>query len=405
MLDGLHQDGGGRKMTAKRVGMEVSIALSDAVKMANADCIAAYPITPQTHIVEHLSQLVADGELDAEFIPVESEHSALSVCAGTSAVGARTFTATSSQGLALMHEILFIVSAMRLPIVMAVANRALSAPLSIWNDHSDVMASRDCGWIQIFTENGQEVFDQTLCAFRIAEDHRVLIPTIINLDGFTLSHVVEPLYLVDQELVDKFLPPYKPLFTLHPDKPLTMGAFGMPEVYAEAKKAQEVALRNSYSVILEVWKEWGDLTGRHYQPMETYRMEGAKIALLTMGCFGEIAMGAVDHMRENGIPVGLLKLRLWRPFPFEEIRKSVQGLETLVVMDRALSFGGVGGPVCSEIKTALYQQSKRPKIFSFIGGLGGRDVAPEQFEEMIQQALKMKRKRAVEEYTMIGVRE
>ena len=392
-------------MTAKRVGMEVSIALSDAVKMANADCIAAYPITPQTHIVEHLSELVADGELDAEFIPVESEHSALSVCAGTSAVGARTFTATSSQGLALMHEILFIVSAMRLPIVMAVANRALSAPLSIWNDHSDVMASRDCGWIQIFTENGQEVFDQTLCAFRIAEDHRVLIPTIINLDGFTLSHVVEPLYLVNQELVDKFLPPYKPLFTLHPDKPLTMGAFGMPEVYAEAKKAQEVALRNSYSVILEVWKEWGDLTGRHYHPMETYKMEGAKIGLLTMGSFGETAMGAVDHMRENGIPVGLLKLRLWRPFPFEEIRKSVQGLETLVVMDRALSFGGVGGPVCSEIKTALYQQSKRPKIFSFIGGLGGRDVPPEQFEEMIQQALKMKRKRAVEEYTMIGIRE
>ena len=392
-------------MTAKRVGMEVSIALSDAVKMANADCIAAYPITPQTHIVEHLAELVADGELDAEFIPVESEHSALSVCAGTSAVGARTFTATSSQGLALMHEILFIVSAMRLPIVMAVANRALSAPLSIWNDHSDVMASRDCGWIQIFTENGQEVFDQTLCAFRIAEDHRVLIPTIINLDGFTLSHVVEPLYLVNQELVDKFLPPYKPLFTLHPDKPLTMGAFGMPEVYAEAKKAQEVALRNSYSVILEVWKEWGDLTGRHYHPMETYKMEGAKIGLLTMGSFGETAMGAVDHMRENGIPVGLLKLRLWRPFPFEEIRKSVQGLETLVVMDRALSFGGVGGPVCSEIKTALYQQSKRPKIFSFIGGLGGRDVPPEQFEEMIQQALKMKRKRAVEEYTMIGIRE
>ena len=392
-------------MTAKRVGMEVSIALSDAVKMANADCIAAYPITPQTHIVEHLAELVADGELDAEFIPVESEHSALSVCAGTSAVGARTFTATSSQGLALMHEILFIVSAMRLPIVMAVANRALSAPLSIWNDHSDVMASRDCGWIQIFTENGQEVFDQTLCAFRIAEDHRVLIPTIINLDGFTLSHVVEPLYLVNQELVDKFLPPYKPLFTLHPDKPLTMGAFGMPEVYAEAKKAQEVALRNSYSVILEVWKEWGDLTGRHYHPMETYKMEGAKIGLLTMGSFGETAMGAVDHMRENGIPVGLLKLRLWRPFPFEEIRKSVQGLETLVVMDRAVSFGGVGGPVCSEIKTALYQQSKRPKIFSFIGGLGGRDVPPEQFEEMIQQALKMKRKRAVEEYTLIGIRE
>ena len=405
MLDGMHRDGGGGKMTGKRVGMEVSIAAAEAVKMANVDCIAAYPITPQTHIVEHISELVANGELDAEFIPVESEHSALSVCAGTSAVGARTYTATSSQGLALMHEILFIVSGMRLPIVMSVANRALSAPLSIWNDHSDIMASRDCGWIQIFTENGQEVFDHSLCAFKIAEDSRVLMPTIINLDGFTLSHVVEPLELETQELVDGFLPPYKPLYALHPDKPLTMGAFGMPEIYAEAKKAQDMALRNSYPVILEVWKEWGDLTGRHYHPMESYRMEGAKIALLTMGSFGEVAMEAVDRMREKGIAVGLLKLRLWRPFPFEVIRQATQGLEMLVVMDRALSTGGVGGPVCSEIRAALYQQSKRPKVMSFIAGLGGRDMPPEQFEDMIQQALKMKRKRQVEEFTMIGIRE
>ena len=391
-------------MNDKRIGMEVSIAVSEAVRMANADAIAAYPITPQTHIVEHLSELVADGKLDAEFVPVESEHSALSVCAGTSAAGARTFTATSAQGLALMHEILFIVSGMRLPIVMAVANRALSAPLSIWNDHSDVMASRDCGWVQIFTESGQDTFDQTICAFRIGEDHRVLMPVIINLDGFTLSHVVEPLSLVDQELVDKFLPLYKPLHVLHPDKPITMGAFGMPEVYSEAKKAQDIALRESYPVILEVWKEWGELTGRHYHPVETYRMEGAKIGLLTMGSFGEIAMEAVDRMREKGVPVGLLKLRLWRPFPFEEIRRAVQGLETLAILDRAISFGGIGGPVCSEIKAALYQQLKRPKIFSFIAGLGGRDVPPEQFEEMVEQAMKMKRKKKVEEFTTIGIR-
>jgi pyruvate ferredoxin oxidoreductase alpha subunit len=391
-------------MNDKRIGMEVSIAVSEAVRLANADAIAAYPITPQTHIVEHLSELVADGKLDAEFVPVESEHSALSVCAGTSAAGARTFTATSAQGLALMHEILFIVSGMRLPIVMAVANRALSAPLSIWNDHSDVMASRDCGWVQIFTESGQDTFDQTICAFRIGEDHRVLMPVIINLDGFTLSHVVEPLSLVDQELVDKFLPLYKPLHVLHPDKPITMGAFGMPEVYSEAKKAQDIALRESYPVILEVWKEWGELTGRHYHPVETYRMEGAKIGLLTMGSFGEIAMEAVDRMREKGVPVGLLKLRLWRPFPFEEIRRAVQGLETLAILDRAISFGGIGGPVCSEIKAALYQQLKRPKIFSFIAGLGGRDVPPEQFEEMVEQAMKMKRKKKVEEFTTIGIR-
>ena len=391
-------------MSEKRIGMEVSIAMAEAVKLANVDCIAAYPITPQTHIVEHLSELVAEGELDAEFIPVESEHSALSVCAGTSAVGARTFTATSAQGLALMHEILFIVSGMRLPVVMAVANRALSAPLSIWNDHSDVMASRDCGWIQIFTENGQEVFDQTLCAFKIAEDPRVLTPTIINLDGFTLSHVVEPHKIMSQEEVDKFLPVYKPLYTLHPDRPLTMGAFGMPEIYSEAKKAQDIVLRESYPVILEVWKEWGELTGRNYAPLETYRMEGAKIAILAMGSFCENAMEAVDHLREQGLPAGLLRLRLWRPFPFDDIREAMKGLETLVIMDRAISLGGIGGPVCSEIKSALYGQSKRPKVFSFIAGLGGRDVPPEHFEQMVHEALKLKKKRKMEEFMTIGTR-
>lgn len=391
-------------MTDKHGGMEVSIAAAEAVKLARAEAIAAYPITPQTHIVEHLSELVADGELDAEFVPVESEHSALSVCAGTSAVGARTYTSTSSQGLELMHEILFVVAGMRLPIVMSLANRALSAPLSIWNDHSDVMAARDCGWVQIFTENGQEVFDQTICAFKIAEDPRVLIPTIINLDGFTLSHVVEPILLTSQEMVDQFLPPYNAVYRLHPDKPITMGAFGMPEVYSEARKAQDIALRNSYPVILEVWEEWGKLTGRNYRPMETYRLDGAKIALLTMGSFGEVAMEAVDRLREKEIPVGLLKLRLWRPFPFEVIRDSMKGLEMLVVMDRAISTGGIGGPVCSEIKAALYQQAKRPKIVSFIAGLGGRDVPPEHFEEMIHEALKLKGKKKVEEFYTIGIR-
>jgi pyruvate ferredoxin oxidoreductase alpha subunit len=384
--------------------MEVSIAAAEAVKLARAEAISAYPITPQTHIVEHLSELVADGELDAEFVPVESEHTALSVCAGTSAVGARTYTSTSSQGLELMHEILFVVAGMRLPIVMSVANRALSAPLSIWNDHSDIMAARDCGWVQIFTENGQEVFDQTICAFKIAEDRRVLIPTIVNLDGFTLSHVVESLLEVSQEMVDQFLPPYQPLYRLHPDQPLTMGAFGMPEIYSEARKANDIALRNSYSVILEVWKEWGKLTGRHYNPIETYRMDGAKVALLTMGSFGEVAMDAVDRMRGKGIPVGLLKLRLWRPFPFEDIRKAMQGLEMLVVMDRAISTGGIGGPVASEMKSALYGQAKRPKIISFIAGLGGRDVPPEVFEEMVDQALKLKGKRKIEEFYTIGIR-
>ncbi|MGQ9695039.1 MAG: transketolase C-terminal domain-containing protein [Thermodesulfobacteriota bacterium] len=392
-------------MSEKRVGMEVSIAAAEAVKLARAECIAAYPITPQTHIVEHLSEIVANGDLDAEFIPVESEHSALSVCAGTSAVGARTYTATSSQGLALMNEIMFIVAGMRLPIVMAVANRALSAPLSIWNDHSDIMACRDCGWIQIFAENGQEVFDQHIIAFKIAEDKRVLMPTIINLDGFTLSHVVEPIEMVSQELVDQFLPPYQPIYRLHPQEPVTMGAFGVPEIYAEAKKAQDVALRESYPVILKVWEEWGKMTGRNYQPVETYQMQDAQIALLTMGSFSEVAMEAVDRMRAKGKAAGLLRLKLWRPFPFHEIRQLTQGLELLLVVDRAISVGGIGGPVCAEIKAALYGLSKRPKIISFIVGLGGRDVPPEQFVEMVDMSLKLRRKKKLEEFYTLGIRE
>ena len=247
----------------KRVGMEVSIAVSHAVQLARAEAIAAYPITPQTHIVEHLSSLVANGELEAEFVTVESEHSAMSTCIGMSAAGARTYTATSSQGLALMNEILFIASAMRLPIVMTVANRALSGPLSIWNDHGDIMAARDIGWIQIFTENGQEAFDHSVMAFKIAEDHRVILPTIVNMDGFILTHVVEAHEMMDQETVDRFLPELVPYHKLDTAKPVTMGAFAMPELFTECKMAHQMALTGSYGPILEVWQEWGELTGRH----------------------------------------------------------------------------------------------------------------------------------------------
>jgi pyruvate ferredoxin oxidoreductase alpha subunit len=390
-------------MKNKRVGMEVSLAVAEAVKLANVDCIAAYPITPQTHIVEHLSELVAQGHLDAEFIPVESEHSAMSVCIGTAAAGARSFTSSSSQGLALLHELLFIASAMRFPIVCAVVNRALSAPLSIWNDHSDIMASRDCGWIQLFADNGQQAFDQTICAFRIGEDSRVLLPVAVNLDGFSLSHVVEPLEMLTPEEVSRFLPPYRPLFTLHPDKPVTMGAFAMPEIFMETRKAHEVALRNSQSVILEVWDEWAKLTGRTYQPIESYRMEGAKTALLAAGGISEVSMEAVDRMRNQGKPVGLLKLRLWRPFPFAELVQAVSGVKSLVVIDRALSTGGPGGPVYSEVRSALYGYPGRPEVVGFISGLGGRDVPPEQVMEMVERASAKGGKK--EEFQMIGVRE
>ena len=390
---------------AKRVGMEVSIAIGEVVKLANADVIAAYPITPQTHIVEHLAELVADGELDAQYIPVESEHSAMSACLGSAAVGARTFTTTAGQGLELMHEVLYIASSMQLPLVMMVANRALSSPLSVWNDQSDAMAVRDTGWIQIFVENGQEVVDNVLCAFHLAGDQRVLLPVMIHLDGFFLTHMVEPILLPEQSEVDNFLPLHQYPLPLHPDKPVTMGTFAPPVVYFEIKKAQEMRLEASKEVILECWKEFGNHFKRYYSPVESYHSEDADTLLLTLGSSSETAMIAIDKMRGEGRKVGLVRIRLWRPFPFEEIRQAVKDAEVLIVLDKAISFGGPGGVVCSEIRSALYNQSKRPRVISFVGGLGGRDISPQGFEEIINKGVEISRKGSEREFEMFGVRE
>ncbi|MFA4901160.1 MAG: pyruvate ferredoxin oxidoreductase [Desulfobaccales bacterium] len=387
-----------------RVGMEVSIAVSHAVQLARAEAIAAYPITPQTHIVEHLSSMVANGDLEAEFVNVESEHSAMSACIGMSAAGARTYTATSSQGLALMNEILFIASAMRLPIVMTVANRALSGPLSIWNDHGDIMAARDIGWIQVFVENGQEAFDHSVMAFKIAEDHRVILPTIINMDGFILTHVVEALEMLDQETVDKFLPDYHPRFFLDPKHPVTMGAFAMPELYTEVKMAHQQALVNSYEHILKVWDEWSKITGRTYRPVEQYRTEGAKTLLLMMGSLAQVAEVAVDEMREAGESVGLVKPRLWRPFPFNDLREALADAELVIVCDRALSLGGAAGPVLAEVRSALYPLAKKPAVIGYTVGLGGRDVQPEAFREIVRLAQAEAATGPSEEYFLFGVR-
>jgi len=390
---------------AKRVGIEVSLAIGEAVRLANADVVAAYPITPQTHIVEHLAELVANGELDAAYIPVESEHSAMSACLGSSAVGARTFTATAGQGLELMHEVLYVASSMRLPMVMAVANRALSSPLSVWGDQSDVMAVRDTGWIQLFVENGQETVDNVLCAFRIGEDPRVLLPVMVHLDGFYLSHMIEAVVFPEQSQVDKFLPPFKYPLPLHPDRPLTMGAFAMPVIYSEAKKAQEVNLEAVKEVVLGCWGEFGKLFGRHYSPVERYHSEDAKVLLLTLGSFSETAMTAVDKMRAEGRSVGLVRIRLWRPFPFAEFRQAVKDAEVLIVLDRAISFGGPGGPVCSEVKAALYGEDKKPKVIGFVGGLGGRDITPAEFEEIVNKGIEISEKGSDQEFEIYGVRE
>ncbi len=387
-----------------KVGLEGSSAVAEAVKLARVEAIAAYPITPQSHIVEQLAQFVADGELDAIYIPVESEHSAMSACLGISAAGARAFTATAGQGLELMHEVLYVASSMRLPIVMVVANRALSAPLSVWGDHSDVMAVRDCGWIQLFAENVQQAFDLVLCAFRIGVEPSVLFPVMVHIDGFHLSHVIEPLYLLDQETVDRFLPPYQRPYPLDPDIPVTMGDFGPPFIYTEAKKAQDFALRSSKQVIKEVLDQFGKVSGRNYKLVEEYRADGAEVLLLCLGSFSETAMMAIDRMREDGESVGLVRLRLWRPFPVEEVCEAVARARVLIVLDRSVSFGGLP-PVFSEIRAALYSLEARPKVVGFVGGLGGRDITAEDFIGLVQRGVEKARQNRLDEIEMFGVRE
>jgi pyruvate ferredoxin oxidoreductase alpha subunit len=389
---------------SKRVGLEASHAAAEAARMADIDVTAAYPITPQTHIPERLAEMVANGELEAAYIPVESEHSALSACLGSAAVGARTFTATAGQGLELMHEVVYVASSMRYPIVMTVCNRALSAPLSVWGDHSDAMAVRDTGWIQVFCQNNQEAFDMTLWAFRVGEDPRVLFPVMVHFDGFSLSHVTEPVILPEQEEVDRFLPKFQYPFALNPDHPMTHGAFGPPDIYSETKVAQEVALRKSKAVILQGWQEFGDVFGRYYEPVESYKTEGARLLLLTMGSFSETAKAAIDARKDRGESVGLINLRLWRPFPFKELIRAVKDTETLVIFDRCISFGGPGGPVCSEVRSALYSERKRPTVVSFVGGLGGRDMSVEDFEHVIDRGREVVQNGSKELFETVGIR-
>ncbi len=384
----------------KRIGIEVSLAVAEAVMLSRADVISAYPITPQTHIVEELSTYVANGKLDAAFIPVESEHTAMSAAMGSSATGARTYTATSAQGLALMHEILFIASAMRLPIVMTIVNRALSGPISIWNDHSDIMSEREIGWIQLFVENGQEAMDLSIAAFKIAEDHRVLLPIGVNLDGFMLSHMIEPIEFPQQADVDAFLPSYVPKLVLDPLKPVTLGPVGVPEVYTEAKVQCEQALIHSKPVVKEVLDAWGKAFGRQYNLVESNGKPGAKVCFLTMGSLGETCMTAVDRLNAAGSEVGQIRLRLWRPFPQEEILEATKGVQKLIVIDRALSPGGVRGPVASELASLFYGRPDAPEIVNVVVGLGGRDVSVADFEEIYAKAVAGEFK---DTYTIWGV--
>jgi len=390
---------------AKKVGIEVSFAVAEAAKLADVDVVAAYPITPQTHIVEKLADFVANGELNAESIKVESEHSAMSACVGASAAGARVFTTTSSQGVALMHEMLFIASASRLPIVMGVANRALSAPLNIWCDHSDTIAERDSGWIQIYVADGQEAFDTTVQAFKIAEDARVLLPVMVCIDGFSLSHVIEPIIMLDKEEVQKFLPPRKVLWSLDPDKPISISPVGSPEYFSEFRRQQEEAMRQAMPVIEEVDEEYGRLFGRKYGVMPGYRVDDAEIVLVTMGTITGTARVAVDALRKEGVKVGLVQLRVYRPFPTDEVRK-LAGAKVIAVCDRAFGPGALGGAVFSEFRGVLYPLKTRPHVLGFVLGLGGRDVRVEDFRTIVEKAGKVSKTGVVEkDWEFIGVRE
>ena len=389
---------------AKRVAVECSHAASLAVKLANVDVVAAYPITPQTHIVERISEYVADGELNAEYINVESEHSAISACTGASAAGARCFTATAGQGLALMHEILFIAAGYRLPIVMTVANRALSPNLNIWGDQSDMMASRDCGWIQLFAENAQEIFDFTIQAFKLAEDHRVLLPVMVCIDGFILSHNVERVEMLPDEAVREFLGVREPVLPLDPDNPITMGPLALTDYYFEIKEGQDRAMYNVPEVFKEVEEAFKKMTGRAYGMYETYRTEDAEIIILTHSTPGGTAKVVADVLREQGEKVGVVRLRMFRPFPVDEIVKEVKHAKAVAVFEKCRSFGATCNPLAMEIRAALYDLDERPMVTDFVVGLGGRDVPPTTIVEGYNKTKEYLAKGKAPLYETLGVR-
>lgn len=371
---------------------------------ARVKTVAAYPITPQTFIVEHISEFVNNGELDCAYMEVESEHSAMSACVSAAATGIRTFTATSSQGLALMHEILPIASGLRLPIVMAVVNRTIAAPINIWVEHNDIMPERDSGWIQVFCDNNQEVHDMVLQAFRIAEDKRVALPMTVGLDAFILSHTVEPVELSEPEEADKFIPKYVPPSpTLDPAAPKVIGPFVPPEYMMEVRWNLDNAMRQVPKVVEEVNTEFAKQFGRNHGGMiDPYMVDDADAVLVTMGTASATAHEVVDDLRAAGKKVGLVKLRFWRPYPSEQMRKIAQKTKAVGVFDRAVSYG-VGGPSFIEFRNAAYGLSV--PTMDFIGGLGGRDVASADVRFMYDRLLEAAKTGKVRrDITWIGTR-
>jgi len=394
-------------------------AVAYAVKQSDVDVVSAYPITPQTIIVERFSEYVHNGEVDTEFVCVESEHSALSMCLTASATGARVFTASGSAGLALMHEILYVTSGARAPVVMAIVNRALSGPINIHCDQSDSMVERDAGWIQIYVENSQEAYDSTLQAFRIAEHNDLLLPAMVMLDAFFLSHTLESVNVLPDETVRKFVGTRKiPLikghrgklvpFKLDPENPITMGPLDLYDYYFEHKRQQEEAMQRAPRIIKEIHDEYARISGRKYGNglIEPYRLEDAEIAAVCLGSTAGTTKTVVDQLRTKGIKAGLLRLRTYRPYPVQDIINALEDVKAVAVMDRSHSFGASGGPVFHEIRHTLYDASIRPHVVDYIYGLGGRDMPQKLIHEIYKDLQKIVKTRRVEKLVQfIGVRE
>jgi pyruvate ferredoxin oxidoreductase alpha subunit len=365
--------------------LEGSKAIAEIIKLCKPGVISAYPITPQTHIVEELAQIVADGRLNAQFVNVESEHSAASTVLGSVACGVRSYTATSSQGLFLMAEVLYNIAGMRLPVIMTTAARAISAPISIWNDHQDVVSLRDSGWIQFHAENIQEAVDLHLIAYKLGEDKSIMLPVMVCVDGFILTHGVETVNMPSQEEVDKFLPAYNPPYKLDVTNPLTLGPLVDPEFYTEARFALNETHKEALGIIPKITLEFSKVFGRNYNGLiESYQVKDAERVIVAMGSVCGTIKEVVDELRKKGKKVGLLKITSLRPFPASQLYEALKTVPKLAVIDRALSMGSFA-PLAAEMKAVFFGKPKKPKIISsFIVGLGGRDITKESIKEIFR---------------------
>ncbi len=367
--------------------IEGSRAVAEAVGLCRPGVISAYPITPQTHIVEELSQMAADGDIDAQYVRVESEHSAASVCLGAVAAGSRAYSATTSQGMLLMEEVLYNIAGMRLPMVITGVNRSVSAPLSIWNDQQDTLALRDTGWLQLYAEDSQECLDMHIQAYKISEDDRVLLPVMVCMDGFILTHTYETVDVPTQEEADKFLPPYDPLYSLDPKDPVSLGTYAGPELYQEVRYTMHRDCLASKEVVKEVAREFKEAFGRWTgDVIQPYRCDDAETVVIAMGSVVGTLKEWVDVERAKGEKVGVLKLRCYRPFPQDELREALSQARHAIVLEKAVSMGGYG-IVAAELRAALYGQASAPTVACAVAGLGGRDITMPTLDEIRARAL------------------